>query len=308
MSVQVKKFDPPLGKAVQHKIKAQECWTVTLPLQPGLQLHCVDCRVPDNLAVDFNRRDAFLEFGCLLSGQVRGYAELDNGQECFVHESSGTTWCGFCERARGTFEYLAGAPLCVVYFLATETVLENILQTQCNYVSTPQEFFNSTGHITPDLCCIIRQIMEAASSQGRVDGSKRLLLISKAYELLSHLLVKGQSAPQQIRDFEKQTKIEQAQALLDNNLSSPPSLEYIARQCGLCVTSLTEEFKKQLGITVFGYLRQQRLARAKHLIQEQHMNASEAAWDVGYSSLSSFHRAFFEHYGVTPGSFRRKRS
>ncbi|MCG8552998.1 MAG: AraC family transcriptional regulator, partial [Desulfobacterales bacterium] len=92
----------------------------------------------------------------------------------------------------------------------------------------------------------------------------------------------------------------------DNNLASPPSLDLLARKSGLCVTYLTETFKKTFGTTVFGYVRQQRLSRAKELIAVHGMDASHAAWEVGYSSVSSFHRAFLAEYGTTPGSYRRR--
>lgn len=97
-----------------------------------------------------------------------------------------------------------------------------------------------------------------------------------------------------------------ARKILDNNLASPPCLEVLARKSGLCATYLTEGFKKTFGKTVFGYIRQQRLLRARELIAVHGMSASNAAWEIGYSSLSSFHRAFLAEYGTTPGSYRRQ--
>jgi AraC-like DNA-binding protein len=92
--------------------------------------------------------------------------------------------------------------------------------------------------------------------------------------------------------------VEKAREILEQNLAAPPSLADIARKSGVCVTCLTEKFRKQFGTTVFGYLRQRRLEQAKELMTRHGLSASEAAWEVGYSSLSSFHRAFMAKYGA----------
>lgn len=286
----------------------QRC--ASLGLYPGLLLRYVELNEPEDVAVDFQCNGAVLEFGCLVSGQIRGCASYGNGRKRYLDAGPGQTWCSFCTKARGTIEYLPGQPICVISFLIYEPLLKNLPLLGSNAAALKEplwekEAFHTTGTLTPTVRQIVHQIV-----QGRehTDMPNQLLLMSKAYELLFHLSrVEHDGGDNDKRHCPaKYQGVRRAQDILDQNLASPPSLVDLARQSGLCVTNLTEEFKKQFGTTVFGYLRQQRLARAKELITLYNMTASEAAWEVGYSSLSSFHKAFLSRYGTTPGSFCRR--
>jgi AraC-like DNA-binding protein len=278
-------------------------WGKCLTLHPGLQLRCMELNESRNVAIDFQRDCPFLEFGCLLSGRISGRALLENGQKQYIEGRPGQTWCSFCTQARGTMEYLSGQTICVVLFLICGSLLKDLpLFRQGGQALTANgRSFSTCGNLTPAVSKIVQQIMQINE---RADASNQLLLISKAYELL--FLLSIDESPDDTQSRERRQGVERAQDILNRNLASPPSLTNLARQSGLCVTSLTEAFKKQAGTTVFGYLRQQRLARAKELITLHRMSASEAAWEVGYSSLSSFHRAFCSRYGATPGSFCRR--
>jgi AraC-like DNA-binding protein len=54
----------------------------------------------------------------------------------------------------------------------------------------------------------------------------------------------------------------------------------------------------------FSYLRKARMERAMYLIRRNEMNITEVAYEVGYSSLSQFSRAFGEHFGIRPSQAR----
>jgi AraC family transcriptional regulator, transcriptional activator of the genes for pyochelin and ferripyochelin receptors len=60
------------------------------------------------------------------------------------------------------------------------------------------------------------------------------------------------------------------------------------------------------GTSVFGYLRKLRLEEARRLLENGGMNVTEAAFAVGYNSLSSFSRAFSAQFGATPMHFLKK--
>ena len=272
-----------------------EKWNKRLTLYPGFQLRCMELNATRNVVADFRRDYPFLEFGCLLSGKLTGSARTDNGQNRYVEGHPGQTWCSFCNKSRGTIEYLAGQTVQVVLFHIHGPLLENL--------SLPRKghSLNTSGHLTPAVNKIVQQIIQI---NDHTDTCNQLLLTSKAYELLFHLSSYEDTDPDY--STENRQKVKKAQDILNHNLASPPCLSELARKTGLCKTNLAREFKKQSGTTVFGYLRQQRLARAKELITLHNLSASEAAWEVGYSSLSSFHRAFCAHYGATPGSFTPK--
>jgi AraC family transcriptional regulator, transcriptional activator of the genes for pyochelin and ferripyochelin receptors len=55
-----------------------------------------------------------------------------------------------------------------------------------------------------------------------------------------------------------------------------------------------------VGTTVFGYLYNCRMERARQMLQEQRFNITEVAQQVGYANHRSFAVAFRRRYGVSP--------
>lgn len=277
----------------------------SIQLQADLQLSCVNLNPHRSLPVDFDRKEPFIEFGCLLSGNLHGTCYVDNGKELYFKGSSRQTWCSYNTQAKGTIEYLPGCPIQGVIFYITGRLVKDIISNGTiptralsnNHISPD----NNTSDLTPSVQHVVNQVM---STQALTCSSTRLILTSKAYELLA--LLSTQNNPLEHAEDIRLSGVKRACKLIDSQLAEPPSLADIARKSGLCVTTLTEEFRRQFGTTVFGYVRQQRMAQAKRLITQQDKSASEAAWEVGYSSLSSFHRAFQAQYGVTPGSYCKK--
>lgn len=98
-------------------------------------------------------------------------------------------------------------------------------------------------------------------------------------------------------------RIEQARILLAENLAHPPSLEELARRVGCSSFYLSRQFSAATGMTLQQYLRRLRLERAAELLRTGRCNVTEAALEVGYSSLSHFSTAFHEHFGCCPGLY-----
>jgi AraC-like DNA-binding protein len=196
----------------------------------------------------------------------------------------------------------------VVLFVVSAPLLEAFLPTDRSGIMTDpdlnqnNESIHGEGSLTPEVNQIIKQVLQ---KNDRPNELNRLYLISRAYELLFQLFAAMHHSQERMLPQINQECIERAIQILRENLTSPPKLADIARQSGICTTSLNAGFKKHFGTTVFGFLRRERLSKAKYLITHEHKSASEAAWDVGYSSLSSFHRAFYAQYGVTPGFYSK---
>nr|WP_242067849.1 AraC family transcriptional regulator [Cyclobacterium marinum] len=95
-----------------------------------------------------------------------------------------------------------------------------------------------------------------------------------------------------------------AKEILSNNLDNPPSLTELSKALGLNTTKLKKEFKEVFGIPVFKYLQHERLKTAHSLISKKQASVQEAAWHVGYDSLSSFSNAFAKKYGYRPSQIK----
>jgi len=141
---------------------------------------------------------------------------------------------------------------------------------------------------------------------------KGLYIESKAMELIVHKLAQIVSpgtmelaSPE--FDLHEMGRIHLARDILCRDLESPPKLIDLVRAVGLSHCRLNKGFREVYGSTVFGYLRQARLLKAKRLLENDGMNVTEAALSVGYSSISSFSNAFLEYFGVRPMACLRKK-
>jgi AraC-like DNA-binding protein len=99
-------------------------------------------------------------------------------------------------------------------------------------------------------------------------------------------------------------RIHAAAECLKRSVEETPSLSDLARQVGLSESTLKRGFHQVFGTTVFGYLRQHRMERARGLLQSGEATVLEAAARVGYSNPSNFAAAFRRQFGVNPKTFQ----
>ena len=125
---------------------------------------------------------------------------------------------------------------------------------------------------------------------------------SKALELMAHFLF----APKDPEFFCMRQKrvarerVERTKELLARNLASPPTLETLGQEVGCSPFYLSRIFSREAGLTIPQYLRDLRMERAAELLRTGRYNVTEAATEVGYSSLSHFSKAFCETIGCCP--------
>ena len=112
-----------------------------------------------------------------------------------------------------------------------------------------------------------------------------------------------ESAPQEAISREREW-VQQACSLLDERLSDPPSVFDLARIVGTNERRLSELFREQVGNTVFGYVREQRLLLAARLLTQTSVPVQDMAEQVGYSTSSNFITAFRARFGCSPRRYR----
>lgn len=98
-------------------------------------------------------------------------------------------------------------------------------------------------------------------------------------------------------------RVEKVVALLRERLAEPPPLEELGRLVGCSPFYLSRTFSSEMGMTIQQFLRQVRLERAAELLRSGRFNVTEAAMEVGYSSVSHFSQAFHEQFGCCPGLY-----
>jgi AraC-like DNA-binding protein len=139
--------------------------------------------------------------------------------------------------------------------------------------------------------------------------SRQLYLESKSTELLSVYLDMLQGQNLRFDDFSRDDiqKLYNARNILMERMAAPPGISELSRLCCINEFKLKKGFKKIFRQTVFGFLRKERMAQAKRLMEERGYSVSNAAYEVGYSSISRFIAAFKGEYGATPGTLSLKK-
>jgi AraC family transcriptional regulator len=125
---------------------------------------------------------------------------------------------------------------------------------------------------------------------------------AKALELMAHFLFAPKS-PEFFCMRQKRVareRVERVKQVLARDLANPPTLETIGQEVGCSSFYLSRIFSREVGLTIPQYLRKLRMERAAELLRTGRYNVTEAATEVGYSSLSHFSKAFCETIGCCP--------
>ncbi|MEH6537236.1 MAG: AraC family transcriptional regulator [Psychroserpens sp.] len=173
-------------------------------------------------------------------------------------------------------------------------LLNQLVNPKDHYVEGP------SFHMTPEMQSILKSIFDIKYT----GKAKMMFFRSQITTLLSHFF--GQLALNQTNEIisKDRDRLNLARDILLQNLENPPSLSELSQEIGLNTTKLKKEFKEVFGVPVFKYLQNERLATAHKMISQNQATVQEAAWHVGYDSLSSFSNAFAKKFGYRPSQIK----
>ncbi|TFW30425.1 response regulator transcription factor [Duganella callida] len=93
--------------------------------------------------------------------------------------------------------------------------------------------------------------------------------------------------------------------LISDNLAALPGLAEIARSVGTYREKLSQVFREQTGMTVFGFIREERIRRGEELLKDTDIDVQDIALLIGFNNAGNFATAFRERMGVTPTAYRQ---
>ena len=99
--------------------------------------------------------------------------------------------------------------------------------------------------------------------------------------------------------------IEKCITHLNDAISEDIKLETLCRVLGTNRNKLNQVFKDHLGMTVFEWLRKQRMHKAAELLETSSLNIVQIAEKVGYMDSNNFSTAFKRIYHHCPSQFRK---
>lgn len=98
-------------------------------------------------------------------------------------------------------------------------------------------------------------------------------------------------------------KIHLAQKYILENLSNNLTIPIIANKVGTNDCYLKKGFKEVFNQTIFDFIQEHRMIKAKHLLEAKNLSITDVAYSVGYSSLSSFSQAYKNYFGISPSDY-----
>ncbi len=87
---------------------------------------------------------------------------------------------------------------------------------------------------------------------------------------------------------------------LKANFSKPVKVEDLAGKVGLSVSAFHNHFRSMTAMSPLQFQKKMRLNEARRLMLTEHIDASKAAFEVGYESPSQFSREYSRLFGAPP--------
>jgi len=245
---------------------------------------------------------------------VRGqasYGDYEKGNKNTIQRNECDCWIN--EGGRNWLRFPGGVPWKSVSVSYGEGFIESFLemaseQHDTERMKTALHSYHKRNErryaSSPDIELVFGQILNCS-----LQGIARLLYLeSKAVEMFS-LFIQNELVLQEPRRYriylsrEDRLKLDRARNIIVDNMLNPLSISELSRELDLNTYKLKVGFKEMWGSTVFGYLRDMRMEKARFLLTGGRKSIIEVAQEVGYSNPSHFTAAFRRKYGINPHEY-----
>lgn len=280
-------------------------------VSPGLSVYTADFPAETEVRTEFEIASGFCSFNCILSGRM--HRTIEDGD---VHDvdAGNTLFLGCTGSEKGTAYKHRGRRMKMVSMFFDPAVLRLTLN-DCGADIWPEYSALTCGselsgdNITgrKEMSGLMVSKAERIVSSPVREARDRLVVGGLVNDLFLHIVTEILLMPR--KSFENSflyrdlDRFKEAREILIRELSSPPSMDELARMTGLNSFKLKIGFRELYGTTVYGFVRSERMNWSKNLLESGRYNVSEAAWEVGYTNVSHFISCFRKHFHISPGEY-----
>ncbi len=278
-----------------------------IKIRPGFDLWLTDCAFCRDIIFQNYKTPVTIQFNFTLSGHYRIRLDGDRDVKRFFGEFQGISFyntpCSFCKVLHDVPARSISLTLQPDVFASCfedhMTLMPPVIHKMMTQDMETGYLYQSA--IIPAIREVIHQILGCPYH----GIARKLFFESKALELLSlqlHQICDSSSLDHSCPRMHPQDKrqIADVRQILDKSLEAPPCLKDLARTAGMSHPKLNRCFKEMYGMTVFQYIRTERLNRAKSMLQQDGYSVTETAFHVGYDSVSHFSQAYKKQFGASP--------
>lgn len=160
--------------------------------------------------------------------------------------------------------------------------------------------------VLPEMRAVINDILNCRYSTPLkyiyIENKVAELLVMQVAQYMHHSTV----TPASIISRLDMQKLYYAKELIEKNIQEPCTLIELSALAGINDFKLKKGFKELFGNTVFGYMSDLRMQKAKQLLQQGNCTIAEVAYDIGYKNPQHFTAAFKRKFGYLPKKYKRK--
>lgn len=196
-----------------------------------------------------------------------------------------------------------------------EPYIRDVLWINADFVNTLSDTIpdiTDLGRITPNLfratgtrweyiCDLFHQGVQEASAKNL---GWQLMVTANTITILIHVLRASHDFYAKPQKAEKPELLDQFISYVEQHLANKITLREIAHHFYISESTVTQTFRKKMGISFYRYVIQRRLIASKTLI-ETGIPLESVAEQVGFTDYSSFFRAFKQEYGISPRQYRK---
>lgn len=205
----------------------------------------------------------------------------------------------------------SSVPLRKVMISAPHPWMEWLLHTHDNGSAALRDFLSThLAQLSFPVSGQIRQLSEQIlKPPPSMDGEVRTLYRnSRALDIMCLACVAMDEWAEEERprpQLASRRRSEHVRDYVLGNLDKCLTIEEIAAEVGASVSSVQRHFKEHFQMTVFEFIRRERLAQACASLEQEGVTIAQAAYAAGYADPSNFTVAFKKVYGVPPKLKRR---
>lgn len=258
----------------------------------------------------FERKTPYVDFGFVLTGDVRRSFKSASTDHMELTYKAGRGGVLFMPESEGMVEIPAHQRLLILHVHVRPQVLHSLLQGEPSIIpedlrpileGCSRKDYVCLGEIDPSVHMVAHQMLRPPFAA----MPERLFLEAKALELISLqisciLSRKGQPQKKYALTSHERDRVHAVREMLMQNVGAPPSLSELSQQFRLSVNKLEFGFRELFGTTVFGFLKEYKMQKARLFFEEGEMNVSQVAWEVGYVNVSHFCAAYKKRFGIQP--------
>lgn len=157
-----------------------------------------------------------------------------------------------------------------------------------------------------EICCNTQIILHDIINCNFNDAFKNMFFESKALSLLlcfqksNAQIQDGCTSCKFLTNQVEKDKIQKAKEIILTRLHNPPTIPELSLQIGINQCYLKKGFKEIFGSTIYDFVQEQRMSKAKMLLTTSQLSVSQVADKIGFSSTGNFSNAFKKFTGIYP--------